>query len=619
MKKVYLLILLLGFSVSLLAQKANLQEDAKNYAVKVSASDLIRDNGSNTNSNFMHSLNKRLSIDEEQIGNTQYDLQSNSALANRVHRYEDGSMAHVWTMGVEASSFPDRGTGYNYFDGSEWAPMPEERIEDERVGWPFYAPHGENGEMVVAHTSSGLKLSYRPDKFTGDWEYSMHMGPDEAPGLTWPKIASSGENHQYLHIVANSYDPYEGQDRALLYSRTTDAGETWLDENIILPGLGSDDLDQINADDYIFETRGDVVVLVVTGSFNDLILMKSEDNGENWEKTVIWANPYNNIPLNDIITSDTMYAPDGSLAASIDSQGNAHVAFGLTRYLKEEVGETWSYFPFTDGIVYWNETMEPFENEENQHDALSYDNLEEDVNYVAWTPDVDGSGMIDIGSEELYSYRTGGMATQVSMQMDEDDDILLVYTVPREDLFGGQFYYRHVYGRSKAGSTWEEPFDLTGGDIHMFDECIYPQAANINPGDEYLHVFYSKDNTPGLALDEDHDWVDNQIVYLKVSWDEFGTVSNENGLAIDNKHKVSQNFPNPFSSTSEVTVEVAEDAQLSMEVVNLVGQTVQHVDKGFVNAGTHSLEISGTNLETGVYFYNVHINDETITKKMIIR
>ena len=621
MKKTLLIALVLGFSVSLMAQRANLQEDAENYSVKVSASDLIRDNGSNTSSDFMHSLNKRFSIDEEQIGNTQYDLQTNSALANRAYRHDDGSMAFVWTMGLEsAPNFPDRGTGYNYFDGSSWGDMPSERVEDQRTGWPSYAPLGENGEIVVSHTGTTLKISTRENKGTGEWNYQEFAGP-EGYDILWPKVATNGNT---IHMVgnlpntANGGSIYEGLDGAMLYSRSTDGGETWVDENILLPGLTSDEITSINADDYVLETDGDIVTILISGPWSDLILMKSEDNGENWEKTVIWENLYNNIPLEDIVTTDTMWAPDGSLTSEIDSEGKVHVAFGLTRYLKEEEGDSWSYFPFTDGIVYWNENMEPLENEENQHDALSYDNLEEDVNYVAWTPDVDGSGMIDIGETELYSYRTGGMATQVSMQMDEDDDILLVYTVPREDLFGGEFHYRHVYGRSKAGSTWEEPFDLTGGDIHMFDECIYPQVANINPDDEYVHVFYSKDNTPGLALDEDHDWVDNQIVHLKASWNEFGTVSNENGITAES-HKVSQNYPNPVTGSATVDIELSEKANISFNIVNMVGQTVYTEERSAVNAGTHQFNINARDFETGVYFYNVTIDGQKTTKKMVIR
>ncbi len=73
---------------------------------------------------------------ETQIGISQYDLWSNTMYQNRMTMWDDGSMAAVWIYGMEATSFPDRGTGYNYYDGTEWGPVPSERVENTRCGWP---------------------------------------------------------------------------------------------------------------------------------------------------------------------------------------------------------------------------------------------------------------------------------------------------------------------------------------------------------------------------------------------------------------------------------------------------------------------------------------------------
>ena len=57
---------------------------------------------------------------EHTIGNTLYDLQSNRLLQNRIYRYDDGSIGGVWTRGMYSPpDFPDRGTGYNFFDSEE--------------------------------------------------------------------------------------------------------------------------------------------------------------------------------------------------------------------------------------------------------------------------------------------------------------------------------------------------------------------------------------------------------------------------------------------------------------------------------------------------------------------
>src|SRR6056297_516615 len=123
-------------------QNPRVTEDYKNIPVAV-IHKTFKD--INNNSNTCVDLHQHGTAPEESIiGLSWYDLQSNTLLANRFHLYDDGTMGAVWTRGVESPpSFPDRGTGYNFYDGTAWGPQPEERLETDRTGWPSYAPLGE--------------------------------------------------------------------------------------------------------------------------------------------------------------------------------------------------------------------------------------------------------------------------------------------------------------------------------------------------------------------------------------------------------------------------------------------------------------------------------------------
>jgi len=81
---------------------------------------------------------------------------------------------------------------------------------------------------------------------------------------------------------------------------------------------------------------------------------------------------------------------------------------------------------------------------------------------------------------------------------------------------------------------------------------------------------------------------------------------------------VSQNFPNPFNSTSTVYVNVEKATNLSMTVTNILGQQVQEVNMGNVASGRHQFVIDATDLTSGIYFYTVYAGKESVTKKMII-
>ncbi|MCB0805720.1 MAG: hypothetical protein KDC05_07960, partial [Bacteroidales bacterium] len=90
---------------------------------------------------------------EDAIGNTWYDTQSNRSMQTRLYLHGDGTLGAVWTKGPEgAPSGPDRGTGYNYFDGDSWGDWPLEAIEDgAQAGWPSYTDFGDNGEAYTCH------------------------------------------------------------------------------------------------------------------------------------------------------------------------------------------------------------------------------------------------------------------------------------------------------------------------------------------------------------------------------------------------------------------------------------------------------------------------------------
>jgi hypothetical protein len=81
---------------------------------------------------------------------------------------------------------------------------------------------------------------------------------------------------------------------------------------------------------------------------------------------------------------------------------------------------------------------------------------------------------------------------------------------------------------------------------------------------------------------------------------------------------VSQNYPNPFSGSSLVTVNLNAKSDLSLSVSNLLGQKVFESNKGTVAAGTYNFNIDGSSLTSGVYTYTVKAGDYQLTRKMIV-
>jgi len=92
---------------------------------------------------------------------------------------------------------------------------------------------------------------------------------------------------------------------------------------------------------------------------------------------------------------------------------------------------------------------------------------------------------------------------------------------------------------------------------------------------------------------------------------------NENEQSIFD-YDVSQNYPNPFNLTSLVKVNLRNSSDLQITVTNLTGQLVYESEIVHALPGMIVLEIDGSKLNTGLYFYTVKAGASTITKKMII-
>ena len=150
MKKLLLFCVIISLGVLVIGQNSPGVDKYKALKVEDSRINYSTDEATNfDNPVSMVRGSQLLDPSETQLGVTWYDLISNYNHGNRFWSFEDGTMAAVWIYGIEASSFPDRGTGYNYYDGTAWGPAPTARIENTRTGWPNIAAWKATGNELA--------------------------------------------------------------------------------------------------------------------------------------------------------------------------------------------------------------------------------------------------------------------------------------------------------------------------------------------------------------------------------------------------------------------------------------------------------------------------------------
>ncbi|MGC8864434.1 MAG: T9SS type A sorting domain-containing protein [Bacteroidales bacterium] len=565
-------------------------------------------------------VNPATDVIEEDLGTTNYDLQSNSCSPyGRLYVYPDGTKAGVWTIGKNPTAYPDRGTGYNYYNGTQWGPDPTARIETVKTGWPSYAPCGPNGEIVIAHQSGtkGLWVAKRENKGTGTWTEKELAAPAGASGLLWPRMISTGPDHNTIHVIAltaptaNGGTVYQGLDGAVIYCKSEDGGETF-GQWQLFPELSSSYYLGFGGDSYSFLIPYENhIAFVIADNDKDLIIMHSADNGDTWEKTIVWEHPY---PFfSSSMVTDKFYCPDGSAHGAIDKYGRIHLAFGVNRAYSDGSGSFW--FPWVDGVAYWNSDMPTWLGGDTS--ALNPDTLYNHGNLIGWMQDINGNGELDLvslgGGYSLYYLSPTSMPQLI---YDNENDILYCAFVSVTETFNnGTQDYRHIWARISYdnGATWGDFIDLTGGIFHIFDECVFPSISptfdNGRPA-----LIYQRDNEPGLSVRGDSDPpTTNYITYMVI--DNYVGVNDSQKTNIN----VSQNYPNPAHGLTRVMVNTNANTNLSLTLTNLAGQKVMEINKGQVNAGTHIFDINTHGLTPGIYFYTVNAGTQKTTLKMMVK
>jgi len=539
------------------------------------------------------------------IGNTWFDTQTNGSgnLMNRIYQYPDGTIGATW-MYMGSSGTPDRGTAYNYYDGSAWGSASVHLGDDPRDGFPSYAAWGPNGEIVAHYEyiagEGPIKFLRREAKGVGSWQESILNPPDGNYSIVWHSMITSGPNHEFVHLLAYVYDdPYQGQDDALLYYRSPDGGITWDINGVIIDGLGSTYFPAISSLRYSWaQPVGNTIAF--TYGFDNFggLVFKSNDNGDTWEKITVYEAPFTPFTLPD--PSPVFGCGDGTSAIALDSQGKIHVAFGRMMMVYDA---GWYFYPTTEGMIYWNETMPPLDSATIS--TYTLDNLIAG-GYLVGRVFPDTTITIPTGQPN-YGV---GLTSGPQFGIDPQDNLYLGWSALSPRNYSGEFYYRHLFMNASidGGTTWAGIKDMTNDFYFNYSECVYPAIAPII--DYQVHVVFQEDFTPGTGSGEE-----NFMDHINFPKEYFVGIPEPD---MTPGFMVSQSNPNPARQSAKFELKLEKTAEVTVNINNLIGQTVTKMLLGKVNEGSTLITMDLSGLTAGIYYYTVIADDRKITRKMIV-
>jgi len=94
------------------------------------------------------------------------------------------------------------------------------------------------------------------------------------------------------------------------------------------------------------------------------------------------------------------------------------------------------------------------------------------------------------------------------------------------------------------------------------------------------------------------------------------SVKNEENIA--KGFNLFQNYPNPFNSNTIISYNILERSLIALTIYNLLGEEIKTLVKEEQAPGKYQINFDGSNLPSGIYFYQLSTEKFRQTKKMLL-
>jgi hypothetical protein len=191
-----------------------------------------------------------------------------------------------------------------------------------------------------------------------------------------------------------------------------------------------------------------------------------------------------------------------------------------------------------------------------------------------------------------------------------------------------------LYSNNSVGITWttQSENNLNGYNLIRSENSELEDGININ-GTLILATNTSTTKTYTFR-DEELDDVGEYYYWLEVveidgGIDYHGPVQVE--IIEDNPQgetpdivlstRIISSYPNPFSSSTDVTIEMGKSLPVELSVYNIRGEKVNVILNGQLNAGNHVFnwngkDIHGRSVANGIYFFRLNSHEGTCIQKL---
>jgi hypothetical protein len=147
-----------------------------------------------------------------------------------------------------------------------------------------------------------------------------------------------------------------------------------------------------------------------------------------------------------------------------------------------------------------------------------------------------------------------------------------------------------------------------------FAEAALRYENNVN-GSRLIYFAFGLERISGPGSDAAAKVLSNALAWLN------GITSVDHdlpGLNTPKVYSLHQNFPNPFNPKTTIQYSISNGGLVSIKVYNVLGEEIASLVNRNQAPGFYEVIFDGNSLPSGIYYYQLMINDFIGTKKLVL-
>ncbi|MFA5803303.1 MAG: glycoside hydrolase family 3 N-terminal domain-containing protein [Melioribacteraceae bacterium] len=153
-----------------------------------------------------------------------------------------------------------------------------------------------------------------------------------------------------------------------------------------------------------------------------------------------------------------------------------------------------------------------------------------------------------------------------------------------------------------------------GNDILLYTSVLRNGSSLVR---NVIGIIEEKVNQRKISLNRIEESY-NRIIQLKAKYGIITSIDQITKASIPTGFVLYQNYPNPFNPATTISFSLPSRSFVSLKVFDALGKIVATLVNEDKSAGHHQVHFNGSQLSSGVYYYQLHAENFIQTKKLIL-